>query len=74
MSNKIAANTLNAKKKNLENKKFLAKEPRIGNSHVLHTKYIYNTSITTLADPNHLLLGDLSNGARGKMRHPLEAI
>jgi hypothetical protein len=50
MSNKIAANTLNAKK-SLENKKFLTKEPRNGNSHVLHTKYIYNTSITTLADP-----------------------
>jgi hypothetical protein len=31
-------------------------------------------SITTLVDPNHLLQGDSSNGARGKMRHPLKAI
>jgi hypothetical protein len=30
-------------------------------------------SITTLADQNHLLLKDLSNGARGKTWHPLEA-
>jgi hypothetical protein len=74
-SNKIAVNAPNTEHKRLENKtKFLAKELRNRNSCVLHTKHIYNTSITTLADQNHLLLGDLSNGAPGKMRHPLEAI
>jgi hypothetical protein len=35
---------------------------------------IYNKSITTLVDLNHLLQGDSSNGARGKTQHPLEAI
>jgi hypothetical protein len=39
------------------------------NSRVLKT----NTSITTLGDQNHLLLGDSSNDAHGKMWHPLEA-
>jgi hypothetical protein len=74
-SNKIAINAPNTEHKRLENKtKFLAKEPKNRNSHVLHTKHIYNTSITTWADQNHLLLGDLSNGARGKTQHPLEAI
>jgi hypothetical protein len=72
---KIAANALNTEHKRLENKtKFLAKEPRNKNSRIPHTKHIYNTSTTTLADQNHLLLGGLSNGARGKTRHPLEAI
>jgi hypothetical protein len=65
-----APNTKNA----LRTKKLLAKEPKNGNSHVLHTKHIYNKSITALFDPNHLLQGDSSNGARGKMRHPLKAI
>jgi hypothetical protein len=74
-SKKFAVNAPNTKHKRLENKtKFLTKEFRNRNSRVLHIKHIYNTNITTLADQNHLLLGDLSNGARGKMRHPLEAI
>jgi hypothetical protein len=74
-SNKIAANAPNTEHKRLENKtKNLAKELRNRNSRVLHTNHIYDTIITTLADRNHLLLGDLSNGARGKTRHPLEAI
>jgi hypothetical protein len=74
-SNKIAANAPNIEHKRLENKiKFLAKELRNRNSRVLHTKHIYNMSITTLADQNHLLLGDLSNGAHRKTWHPLEAI
>jgi hypothetical protein len=73
-SNKIVANAPNTERKRLENKtKFLTKEFRNRNSRVSHTKYMYNTSITTLADQNHLLLGDLSNGARRKPRHPLEA-
>jgi hypothetical protein len=50
------------------------KRPRSGNSRVLHTKHIYNKSITTLVDLNHLPQGDSSNGAHGKTRHPLEAI
>jgi hypothetical protein len=67
-SNKIVANAPNTEHKRLENKtKFLAKELRNKNSRVLHTKHIYNMSITTLADQNHLFLGDLSNGARKKM-------
>jgi hypothetical protein len=71
---KIAVNAPNTERKRLENKtKSLTKEFRNRNSRVLHTKYIYNTIITTLADQNHLLLGDLSNGARGKTQHPLEA-
>jgi hypothetical protein len=71
---KIAVNAPNTERKRLENKtKFLTKEFRNRNSRVLHTKYIYNAIITTLADQNHLLLGDLSNGARGKTQHPLEA-
>jgi hypothetical protein len=71
---KIAVNAPNTERKRLENKtKFLTKEFRNRNSRVLHTKYIYNTIITTLANQNHLLLGDLSNGARGKIQHPLEA-
>jgi hypothetical protein len=74
-SNKIAANAPSTDHKRLENKKkILAKELRNRNSRVLHTKHIYNTIITTLADQSHLLLEDLSNGARGKTRHPLEAI
>jgi hypothetical protein len=52
----------------------MAKVPENGNSRVLHTKHIYNKSATTFVDPNHLLQGDSSNGARGKTQHPLEAI
>jgi hypothetical protein len=39
------------------------------NSRVLQS----NTSITTLGDQNHPLLGDSSNDAHEKMQHLLEA-
>jgi hypothetical protein len=64
----------NAPNTNVLRTKTSGKRPRSENSHVLHTKHIYNKSITALVDLNHLLQEDSSNGAHRKTWHPLEAI
>jgi hypothetical protein len=66
------ANALSTKR--LENKNFWQTTQENENSRVFHTKTYIQWSATTMVDLNHLLQGDSSNGARGKIQHPLEEI
>jgi hypothetical protein len=57
-------------KKRSENK---ISDKRVGKQKLSRSAHKKHTKITAVADQNHPRLKDLSNDARGKMRHPAEA-